>query len=92
MQIETSSGTPQLLNTTDKGALLLLVYRFRAILWRFHRRFSQHDLMELKEDLSELVGERGYLTIGQQLNILMRMRASYSFLRVKPSGLLGIQR
>lgn len=92
MQIEPSSAIPQLLNAVDKGALLLLVYRFRAILWRFSRRFSSHDVMELKEDLSELMGERGYLTISQQLTILMRMRASYSFLRVKPSSLLGIQR
>jgi hypothetical protein len=68
--------------------LLLLVYRFRDILWKFSRRFTNLEIQELKEDILELTGERGVNTIPQQLTTLQRMRSTYSFLRVKPSGLL----
>lgn len=44
------------------------------------RRFPRRDLINLHEDLAELVGERGLVSVGQQLQIVQRVQRSYKFL------------
>ncbi|CAN0182274.1 unnamed protein product, partial [Ectocarpus sp. 13 AM-2016] len=43
-------------------------------------RFPRRDLVNLHEDLAELVGERGLVSVGQQLQIVQRVQRSYAFL------------
>ena len=61
--------------------MLLCVHRFRSLLRRHRNRFERSTRQQLKEDLAELAGERGELTVEQQLFILIRMRQTYRFLQ-----------
>ena len=75
------------LNSNDLGMLMLLVHELRSILWKNRRRFSQETIRNIIEDLSELSGERGAVSIKQQLQILSRMYRTYSFLKVVSTGI-----
>lgn len=48
------------------------------------RRFPREDLISLQEDLAELVGARGLVSVGQQLQIVQRVQRSYKFLLPRP--------
>jgi hypothetical protein len=71
-----------LLNSDDLGMLMLLLHGFRQILWKEHRRFPPESIRSVSEDLAELAGERGPVSVQQQLRILSRMSRTYPFLKV----------
>ena len=73
----------QALCPEDLGVFILLIHECRQILLQSRRRFSLHDLKNISEDLSELSGERGPITIKQQLQIINRMTRTYSFLTAR---------
>ena len=50
------------------------------------RRFSLQEFRSMAEDLAELAGERGPVSVKQQLLIVSRMFRTYSFLKVVSSG------
>jgi hypothetical protein len=75
------------LNPDDLGMLMLLVHECRVILWQDRRRFSRSELRNVSEDLAELAGERGAVSVQQQLRIIARMFRTYSFLKVVSSGI-----
>ena len=75
------------LSTEDLGMLLLLIHECRTILWQSRRRFSSDVLRNVAEDLAELAGERGPVSIGQQLQIISRMTRTYPFMKVVSSGM-----
>mmetsp|Transcript_6149 Transcript_6149/g.11655 ORF Transcript_6149/g.11655 Transcript_6149/m.11655 type:complete len:1002 (+) Transcript_6149:305-3310(+) len=75
------------LSPDDLGMLMLLVHECRVILWRDRRRFSRSELRNVSEDLAELAGERGAVSVQQQLRIIARMSRTYSFLKVVSSGI-----
>ena len=84
----TGSMKPALvLNSDDLGMLMLLVHELRSILWKNRRRFSSETIRNITEDLSELSGERGAISIKQQLQIISRMYRTYSFLKVVSTGI-----
>jgi len=68
------------LTSDDLGMLMLLVHECRVILWQDRKRFSRSALRNVSEDLAELAGERGAVSIQQQLRIIARMCRTYSFL------------
>ena len=78
---------PEVLSSDDLGMLMLLVHDCRVILWQDRRRFSRSELRNVSEDLAELAGERGAVSIRQQLSIISRMCRTYSFLKVISSGI-----
>lgn len=49
-------------------------------LMRSPRRLERLTLINIQQDLAELVGERGLVSVGQQLQIVQRMQRSYNFL------------
>ncbi len=75
------------LNADDLGMLMLLVHECRIILWQDRRRFTRQEKRNVREDLAELAGERGAVSVQQQLRIIARMCRTYSFLKVVSSGL-----
>lgn len=75
------------LNADDLGMLMLHIHECRSILWRDHRRFSPQILREVAEDLSELAGERGPVSVKQQLQILSRMYRTHPFMKVLSTGI-----
>ena len=77
----------EVLSSDDLGMLMLLVHECRTILWHDRKRFSKHELLNLSEDLAELAGERGAVSVRQQLRIIARMCRTYSFLKVISSGI-----
>lgn len=77
----------QVLNPNDLGMLMLLVHECRVILWQDRRRFTRTELRNVSEDLAELAGERGAVSVQQQLRIIARMCRTYSFLKVISSGI-----
>lgn len=74
------------LNSDDLGMLMLLIHELRTILMRERRRFTSDEIRGLSEDLAELAGERGPVSVRQALQILTRMSRTYSFLKVLSSG------
>jgi hypothetical protein len=62
---------------------MLLIHECRSILWRSRRRFSTETMRSVYEDLSELAGERGAVSVRQQLQILERMSRTYRFLQMR---------
>lgn len=74
------------LTSDDLGMLMLLIHELRMILVRERRRFTSDEIRGLSEDLAELAGERGAVSVRQQLQILTRMSRTYSFLKVLSSG------
>lgn len=69
------------LESDDLGMLMLHIHELRTILWQERRRFSPHALRSVSEDLAELSGERGAVSVRQQLLIVERMNRAYSFLK-----------
>ena len=83
---ESSDGDVCVLSAEDLGMLMLLIHECRKILWEDHRRFSRNEIRNLTEDLAELSGERGPVSVQQQLMIVKRMVRTYSFLKVISTG------
>ena len=69
------------LESDDLGMLMLHIHELRMILWQERRRFSPNALRSVAEDLAELSGERGAVSVRQQLLIVERMNRAYSFLK-----------
>ena len=76
------------LSPDDLGMLMLLIHELRTILMRERRRFTRDEIRGVSEDLAELAGERGAVSVRQQLQILTRMSRAYSFLKVLSTGTL----
>jgi len=83
----TQYSSSYILNSDDLGMLMLLIHECRTILWQNRRRFSRKELQNVLEDLAELAGERGAVSVRQQLRIIARMCRTYSFLKVVSSGI-----
>ena len=88
----TGEKTPKTLNSScvldrdDLGMLMLLIHECRTIMWNSgSRRFPSHVIASVSEDLAELAGERGPVSVRQQLQIVERMHRTYSFLRAPAS-------
>lgn len=79
-------GGCNVLNAEDLGMLILLVHECRKILGEHRRRF-RGALRNVSEDLAELAGERGPVSVQQQLQIVARMCRTYPFLKVLSSGI-----
>ena len=84
---QSQSSRQTVLGADDLGMLILLVHECRIILWKDRRRFARQDLRNVSEDLAELAGERGAVSVQQQLRIIARMCRTYSFLKVISSGI-----
>mmetsp|Transcript_16739 Transcript_16739/g.29484 ORF Transcript_16739/g.29484 Transcript_16739/m.29484 type:complete len:123 (+) Transcript_16739:119-487(+) len=74
------------LSAEDLGMLLLHIHECRNILWQSRRRFRSDVLRNVAEDLAELAGERGPVSVSQQLQIITRMARTYPFMKVVSSG------
>ncbi|CBJ26254.1 conserved unknown protein [Ectocarpus siliculosus] len=85
-QVVVSAGRGQglmavrVLDELDLGKLMMLVHQVLRLIRSGPRRFPRRDLVNLHEDLAELVGERGLVSVGQQLQIVQRVQRSYKFL------------
>lgn len=79
----------RVLSTDDLGMLMLHIHALRTILWRDQRRFSAPVIRSVAEDLSELAGERGAVSVRQQLQIISRMYRTYPFLKVAGWDMVG---
>ena len=79
-------SSQNVLSADDLGMLMLLVHACRVILHQDKRRFTRQELRNVSEDLAELAGERGAVSVQQQLRIVARMCRTYSFLKVISSG------
>lgn len=84
--IDSTLGPP-VLNPDDLGMLMLLLHGCRQIIWKEERRFPSETIRSISEDLAELAGERGPVSVQQQLYILSRMSRTYPFLKVSSSVL-----
>eukprot|EP00903_Cladosiphon_okamuranus_P017738 g16330.t1 len=62
----------RVLDELDLGKLMMLVHQLLRLIRSGPRRFPRRDLVNLQEDLAELVGERGLVSVGQQLRIVQR--------------------
>jgi ATP synthase regulation protein NCA2 len=69
------------LNEDDLGMLMLHIHELRTVLWQDRTRFSPNIIRSVAEDLAELAGERGAVSVRQQLQIVARMCRTYPFLR-----------
>ena len=79
-------GAVCVLSPDDLGLIMLLIHELRTILMRERRRFTRDVIRGVSEDLAELAGERGAVSVRQQLQILTRMNRNYSFLKVQGTG------
>merc|ERR1739845_292489 len=68
-QLERQKGQTTL-SAEDLGMLLLHIHECRTILWQSRRRFRPDVLRNVAEDLAELAGERGSVSVRQQLQII----------------------
>ncbi len=82
-----NSQSSQTLSAEDLGMLLLHIHECRSILWQSRRRFRSDVLRNVAEDLAELAGERGPVSVAQQLQIISRMSRTYPFMKVVSSGI-----
>ncbi|CAJ1950574.1 unnamed protein product [Cylindrotheca closterium] len=82
-------GGDRVLSTDDLGMLMLHIHTLKTILWRDQRRFSASVIRSVAEDLSELAGERGAVSVRQQLQIIARMHRTYPFLKVAGWDMIG---
>lgn len=80
------SRSSQTLSAEDLGMLLLHIHECRNILWESRRRFQSDVIRNVAEDLAELAGERGPVSVSQQLAIISRMSRTYPFMKVVSSG------
>ena len=83
---ELTASSCCILSPDDLGMLMLLIHELRTILMRERRRFTRDEVRGVSEDLAELAGERGAVSVRQQLQILTRMSRTYSFLKVLSTG------
>jgi len=81
-----SNHNSQTLSAEDLGMLLLHIHECRNILWQSRRRFRSDVLRNVAEDLAELAGERGPVSVSQQLQIITRMSRTYPFMKVMSSS------
>jgi len=86
MPISPEWNRPRVLGPDDLGMLMLLIHECRSILWRDRRRFTTEMIRGVSEDLAELAGERGAVSVQQQLQIITRMCRTYPFLKVTSIG------
>ena len=84
--LTTGEKQENVLNSDDLGMLLLLIHECRTTMFKNRKRFTQQELRSMAEDLAELSGERGPVSVKQQLSIISRMFRTYSFLKVVSSG------
>ncbi|KAL7538004.1 hypothetical protein ACHAXR_008212, partial [Thalassiosira sp. AJA248-18] len=84
--VNTQCGQKETLSAEDLGMLLLHIHECRNILWQSRRRFRSDVLRNVAEDLAELAGERGAVSVSQQLQIITRMARTYPFMKVVSSG------
>eukprot|EP00752_Nemacystus_decipiens_P015755 g14066.t1 len=68
----------RVLDELDLGKLMMLVHQLLRLIRSGPRRFPRRDVVNLREDLAELVGERGLVSVGQQLRIVQRVQRSYN--------------
>lgn len=88
---KTEDTRPCVLGRDDLGMLMLLIHECRTIMWRAGPgRFSASVVASVSEDLAELAGERGPVSVRQQLQIVARMSRTYSFLRM-PERMSGFR-
>ena len=85
-EYNTQNQNPQTLSAEDLGMLLLHIHECRNILWQSRRRFRSDILRNVAEDLAELAGERGPVSVSQQLQIITRMSRTYPFMKVISSS------
>ena len=86
-EYNTPNQNPQTLSAEDLGMLLLHIHECRNILWQSRRRFRSDILRNVAEDLAELAGERGPVSVvSQQLQIITRMSRTYPFMKVISSS------
>ena len=76
----------QTLSAEDLGMLLLHIHECGNILWQSRIRFRSDVLRNVAEDLAELAGERGPVSVAQQLHIISRMSRTYPFMKVISSS------
>jgi len=69
------------LGSDDVGMLMLHIHELRTIMYQERRRFSPTALRSVSEDLAELSGERGAVSVRQQLLIVHRMNRAYAFVQ-----------
>lgn len=77
------------LSADDLGMLMLHIHELRISLWRDRRRFSPQIVKSVGEDLAELAGERGAVSVRQQLQIIARMCRTYPFLKSVTTDMLS---
>lgn len=70
------------LSIDDLGMIMVHIHECRTILWNDRRRFTSDSIRSVSEDLAELGGERGAVSIRQQLQIIQRMNRTYPFLKI----------
>jgi len=80
------SSRCDVLSADDLGMLMLHIHECRTILWRDYNRFTTPMIQSVSEDLAELAGERGAVSVQQQLQIIARMCRTYPFLKVISIG------
>ena len=85
----TSDGVDAFLDSDDLGMLMLHLHGLRTLLWKERRRFSTSIIRSVNEDLAELSGERGVVSVRQQLLIIERMTRTYGFLKIASSQNYG---
>lgn len=78
-------NTSWVLDSDDLGMLMLHLHELRTIMWKHRRRFTLDVLRSVSEDLAELSGERGAVSVHQQLHIVERMSRTYAFLKLAGS-------
>lgn len=83
----TKNDNAETLSSDDLGMMMLLVHECRSVIWQNKRRFGGGVLRNVAEDLAELSGERGPVSVSQQLQIISRMSRTYPFMKVVSSGI-----
>lgn len=81
-------GGDSVLSADDLGMLMLHIHELRTILWQDRHRFSSSIVRSVAEDLAELAGERGAVSVRQQLQIISRMCRTYPFLKATDNRML----
>lgn len=75
----------------DLGMLMLHIHELRTVLWQDRRRFSTNIVRNVAEDLAELAGERGAVSVRQRLQIIWRIGRTYPFLRAVDDRMFDFQ-
>mmetsp|Transcript_7306 Transcript_7306/g.8062 ORF Transcript_7306/g.8062 Transcript_7306/m.8062 type:complete len:110 (+) Transcript_7306:1-330(+) len=75
------------LSADDLGMLMLHIHDCRNILHQYGHKFPTRIKHDVAEDLAELSGERGPVSVKQQLQIIMRMYRTHPFMKVVSTGI-----